>query len=82
MRGKRRRTEFPRRRVSALHSLMPMWSNFPSFLRMTRFLMASSTGRLRSTRADWKRSIFFVPRKAAMQLSTLLRRPSSLQGKQ
>lgn len=39
-------------------------------------------GRLRSTRADWKRSIFFVPRSAARQLSTLLRRPSKLRERQ
>jgi hypothetical protein len=55
-----------RRRVAALHSEMPMWSNLPSLTSVFRVSMADSIGTSWSIRADSNKSNFFLPRKAAL----------------
>ena len=73
-------TAWARLIVAAEHSDRPMWLNLPSFLSSTRVFMISSMVKDLSIRQGWKTSIFFVPRKAAMHLSTERRKCSGLTG--
>lgn len=64
--------------VAALTSESPIWSNNPSETSCLIFFIISSMAILSSTRADSKRSSFFVPRRAEVIWLTLRRRFSML----
>lgn len=76
--NERMRTAQARRNVWAPHSLSPMWLNLPSLISWAKFFTASSIDIFGSTRPDWKRSTFFVPRNARFTLSMLFLRLSKL----
>lgn len=68
------RTLCARRMVSGPTTDKPIWSNFPSFTISLRKPACCSIEYFGSSLPGWNRSSLFVPRRALMLASTLLRR--------